>query len=123
MHFLLCLFHGFYHDQLSLNNCVPQFSLFSYCRNLQNAELQLGELSAGLMDVDTKVASLKGQLSTYTKEAAEVEIQLNKAQGTLAAAEGLVGKLNEEYERWQQQVNSTDLISTKTTLQKHVPSF
>lgn len=48
--------------------------------------------------------SLKGQLSTYTKEAAEVEIQLNKAQATLAAAEGLVDKLNEEYERWQQQV-------------------
>lgn len=66
--------------------------------------MQLGELSAGLLDVDAKVANLKNQLSTYTKEAAEVEIQLNKAQGTLAAAEGLVGKLNEEYERWQQQV-------------------
>lgn len=66
--------------------------------------MQLGELSAGLLDVDAKVVSLKNQLSTYTKEAAEVEIQLNKAQGTLAAAEGLVGKLNEEYERWQQQV-------------------
>lgn len=73
-------------------------------RNLQNAELQLGELSAGLLDVDAKVAGLKNQLATYTKEAAEVEIQLNKAQGTLAAAEGLVEKLNEEYERWQQQV-------------------
>lgn len=60
------------------------------------------------MDVDAKVANLKGQLSTYTKEAAEVEIQLNKAQSTLAAAEGLVGKLNEEYERWQQQVNNTN---------------
>lgn len=65
----------------------------------------MGELSAGLLDVDAKVAILKGQLTTYTKEAAEVEIQLNKAQATLAAAEGLVGKLNEEYERWQQQVS------------------
>lgn len=68
----------------------------------------MGELSAGLLDVDAKVANLKGQLSTYTKEAAEVEIQLNKAQSTLAAAEGLVGKLNEEYERWQRQVSENN---------------
>lgn len=76
--------------------------------------MQLGELSAGLTDVDAKVASLKGQLSTYTKEAAEIEIQLTKAQSTLTAAEGLVNKLNEEYERWQQQVsNYYESILTK----------
>lgn len=58
--------------------------------------------------MDATVAKLKNQLATYTKEAAEVEIQLNKAQTTLSAAEGLVGKLNEEYERWQQQVSMVD---------------
>lgn len=77
--------------------------------------MQLGELSAGLLDVDAKVASLKGQLSTYTKEAAEVEIQLNKAQSTLAAAEGLVEKLNEEYERWKQQVSCYQLYTYRCT--------
>lgn len=71
---------------------------------MRTAELQLGELSAGLTDVDTTVAKLKIQLSTYTKEAAEIEIHLIAAQDTLFAAEGLVNKLNDEYQRWQIQV-------------------
>lgn len=71
---------------------------------MTNAEAQLGELSAGLLNVDATVAKLKEQLSSYTKEAAEIEIGLNKAQETLAAAEGLVGKLTDEYKRWQDQV-------------------
>lgn len=66
--------------------------------------MQLGELSAGLLDVDATVAKLKAQLSTYTKEAAEIEIHLNIAQDTLQTAEGLVEKLNDEYQRWQMQV-------------------
>ncbi|KAF2899875.1 hypothetical protein ILUMI_06311, partial [Ignelater luminosus] len=73
-------------------------------QNLANAELQLEELSTGLSDVDTAVAKLKLQLSTYTKEAAEIEIHLRAAQDTLATAEGLVDKLNDEYERWQNQL-------------------
>ncbi|KAJ8984389.1 hypothetical protein NQ317_003537, partial [Molorchus minor] len=73
-------------------------------QNLTDAQAQLGELSAGLLDVDAAVAKLKEQLSAYTKEAAEIEIDLNKAQTTLAAAEGLVAKLTDEYERWQNQL-------------------
>ncbi|KAG5876642.1 hypothetical protein JTB14_012987 [Gonioctena quinquepunctata] len=73
-------------------------------RNLSNAEAQLGELSAGLLDVDATVAKLKHQLSAFTKEAAEIEIDLNKAQATLGAAEGLVSKLSDEYDRWQTQL-------------------
>ncbi|KAJ3658130.1 hypothetical protein Zmor_009888 [Zophobas morio] len=72
--------------------------------NLASAEAQLGELSAGLSDVDATVAKLKVQLSAYTKEAAEIEIDLNKAQETLSAAEGLVSKLDDEYQRWQEQL-------------------
>lgn len=73
-------------------------------RNLRNAEIQLGELSANLTDVDATVAKLKTQLATYTKEAAEIEIHLVAAQETLSAAEGLINKLNDEYQRWQAQV-------------------
>lgn len=76
----------------------------NFRRNLRNAELQLSELSSGLLDVDATVARLKDELSTYTKEAAEIEIGLEKAQATLSSAEGLVRKLNEEFERWQVQV-------------------
>lgn len=67
------------------------------------AENQIVELSAGLTDVDAKVAQLKTQLSTYTKEAAEIEINLKAAEEKLNSAEGLVSKLNEEYERWGKQ--------------------
>ncbi|XP_015834463.1 cytoplasmic dynein 2 heavy chain 1 [Tribolium castaneum] len=77
--------------------------------NLASAEAQLGELSAGLSDVDATVAKLKVQLSAYTKEAAEIEIDLNKARETLMVAEGLVFKLNDEYERWQQQLKDLSL--------------
>ncbi|KAK4887690.1 hypothetical protein RN001_003961 [Aquatica leii] len=73
-------------------------------QNLASAELQLHELSSGLVDVDTAVAKLKTQLSTYTKEAAEIEIHLRAAQSTIATAEGLVNKLNDEYERWKTQL-------------------
>lgn len=54
--------------------------------------------------MDVTVAKLKEQLSAYTKEAAAIEIDLNKAQETLSTAEGLVSKLNDEYERWQIQL-------------------
>ncbi|XP_076274081.1 dynein cytoplasmic heavy chain beethoven isoform X2 [Rhynchophorus ferrugineus] len=73
-------------------------------QNLDNAKLQLGELSAGLMDVDATVAKLKEQLAMYTKEAAEIEIGLNQATETLRSAEDLVFKLEDEYRRWQQQL-------------------
>ncbi|KAK5644082.1 hypothetical protein RI129_007927 [Pyrocoelia pectoralis] len=72
--------------------------------NLAAAEMQLNELSSGLTDVDATVAKLKNQLSTYTKEAAEIEINLNAAQETLNSAEGLINKLNDEYERWKIQL-------------------
>ena len=71
----------------------------------------MDDLSAGLLDVDSRVVKLKEQLSMYTKEAAEVEIRLRGAQETLAAAEGLVEKLNDEYDRWQLQVRNCSGIN------------
>ncbi|XP_030763708.1 cytoplasmic dynein 2 heavy chain 1 [Sitophilus oryzae] len=73
-------------------------------KNLDNSRSQLGQLSAGLSDVDATVAKLKEQLSMYTKEAAEIEIDLNRATETLQSAENLVFKLEDEYERWQHQL-------------------
>ena len=71
---------------------------------MASAEAQLGELSAGLSDVDAAVAKLKVQLSAYTKEAAEIEIDLNKAQETLSDAEGLVTKLDDQYNSSQEKL-------------------
>ncbi|XP_066245842.1 cytoplasmic dynein 2 heavy chain 1 [Euwallacea similis] len=72
--------------------------------NLVNAESQLMELNANLSDVDATVAKLKEQLSQYTKEAAEIEIGLKEVKGTLGSAENLVFKLEDEYQRWQEQL-------------------
>ena len=67
-------------------------------------------LSSGLDDVEQTVTKLKEQLNTNTKEAAEIEVHLSKVQGTIAAAEGLVVKLDEEYSRWSEQVIELQII-------------
>ncbi len=61
-------------------------------------------LSTGLDDVNENVNQLKQQLTSNTKEAAEIQIRLTKVQDTIYAAEGLVAKLDEEYSRWSEQV-------------------
>lgn len=68
-------------------------------------EIQLSQLGTGLSNVDSTVEKLKQQLSEYTKEATEVEINLNAAKKTLNSAEKLISKLSDEYERWRQQVS------------------
>lgn len=73
-------------------------------RNLSDAESQVQTLSTGLNTVDERVASLKEQLSTYTKEATEIEIKLSAAQITISKAEQLVLKLSDEFCRWQTNV-------------------
>ncbi len=79
--------------------------------NLQMAEDQIGNLSSGLDEVDQQVAVLKERLNRFTKEAAEVEIHLNKTKETISAADSLVEGLEGEYERWNAEVASmeTDL--------------
>ena len=79
-------------------------TIFTYYRNLERAEAQIGELSVGLEDVDKQVSVLREKLNRSTKEAAEVEFHLNKAKETISAAESLVTKLEGEYQRWSQQV-------------------
>lgn len=71
---------------------------------MQRAESQIGKLKSGLTDVDQAVAELKGQLNSYTQEAAQIQIHLSKARETIDAAEGLVMKLDEEYTRWKDMV-------------------
>ncbi|CAM1329611.1 Uncharacterised protein at_DN1743, partial [Pycnogonum litorale] len=72
--------------------------------NLQRAESRMGKLSSALTDVDQTVAELRDRLNRFTKEAAEIEINLNKANETINAAETLVTELDDEYQRWTQQL-------------------
>ncbi|CAB3367864.1 Hypothetical predicted protein [Cloeon dipterum] len=73
-------------------------------RNMNDFEANIGKISSDLTSVNERVAELKVRLNTFTKEAAEIEIHLTKAKDTLKAAESLVGKLIDEYERWKIQL-------------------
>ncbi|XP_060532310.1 cytoplasmic dynein 2 heavy chain 1 isoform X2 [Cylas formicarius] len=78
-------------------------------RNLSNAKLHLVELTDELSDVDANVAKLKEQLSSFTKEAAEIEIGLDEVNHTLRTAQELVNKLDDEYQRWQKQLRELSI--------------
>lgn len=71
---------------------------------MQTTEDQVGKLSTGLGEVDKKVAELKEQLNTYTREAAILEIHLAEAQERMSSAQDLVSKLEDEYNRWRSQL-------------------
>lgn len=64
----------------------------------------MDKLKSALDEVDAKVASLRNKFETFTKEAAELKIKLDKENETIQAAETLVSKLDGEYQRWNQQV-------------------
>jgi len=81
---------------------------------LDSFEANIGKISSDLSDVNERVAELKVKLNTFTKEAAEIEIHLTKAKETLKAAETLVGKLVEEYDRWKIQVKYPTTYPTST---------
>lgn len=110
-------YHDYSHDN-HIAYCIHHWVVgecyieqWSYLyRNLTRAEAQIGELSAGLDEVDKEVAVLREKLNRSTKEAVEVEFHLNKAKETMTAAESLVTKLEGEYKRWSQQVSDDDLF-------------
>ncbi|XP_071126281.1 cytoplasmic dynein 2 heavy chain 1-like isoform X2 [Mytilus edulis] len=73
-------------------------------RNLAKAQGRMDKLKTALDEVDAKVASLRNRFETFTKEAAELKIKLDRENETIIAAETLVTKLDGEYQRWNQQV-------------------
>ena len=84
-----------------------------YRRNLQEAEENMAELSTGLDDVDKQVALLREQMTVSTREASEIEIGLSQARQTLNASQNLVAGLEDEFQRWQKQVDHRRRFSRK----------
>ncbi|XP_060838419.1 cytoplasmic dynein 2 heavy chain 1 [Rhopalosiphum padi] len=76
---------------------------------LQKAEEQIELLSDGLDSVEKNVSELREQLTVNTKEAAEIELNINKEKKTIEAAQKLVEKLDDEFSRWGLQVNELSL--------------
>jgi dynein heavy chain 2, cytosolic len=66
---------------------------------------KMDKLRSALDAVDQQVAELKNRFSQRTAEAAELKLGLEKAKGTLEAAQELIGKLLAEKDRWERQVN------------------
>ncbi|XP_052751641.1 cytoplasmic dynein 2 heavy chain 1 isoform X2 [Galleria mellonella] len=73
-------------------------------KNLQDAEAQLAALSSGLESVESRVAALKEQLGQHTRDAAALELKLATATDTIAAATGLIDRLADEYDAWEQDL-------------------
>lgn len=107
-----CCSMACYFQTEALGECCTEYCFPCLLRNLTRAEEQIGELSAGLDEVDKEVAVLREKLNRSTKEAVEVEFHLNKAKETMSAAESLVTKLEGEYKRWSQQVGHDDFFDT-----------
>lgn len=61
-------------------------------------------MSDGLDSVEKNVSELREQLNVNTKEAAEIELNINKEKKTIEAAQKLVEKLDDEFSRWGLQV-------------------
>jgi len=71
---------------------------------LHKAEEQIELLSDGLDSVEKNVSELREQLNVNTKEAAEIELNINKEKKTIEVAQKLVEKLDDEFSRWGLQV-------------------
>ncbi|CAL1265870.1 unnamed protein product [Larinioides sclopetarius] len=76
--------------------------------NLASTEKKITKLSTALEDVEEEVSVLRDRLNKFTKEAAQIEINLKQANETIASAETLVSKLDDEYRRWTYQLQEID---------------
>ena len=63
----------------------------------------MARLEHELAQIDSRVAALKARFEQCTQEGARLRMELEKATETIAAAEGLIGKLVGERERWESQ--------------------
>lgn len=89
----------------SLHGAILINISFLFGRKLEKAEEQIGLLSDGLDNVEKNVTQLREQLNINTKEAAEIELNINKEKKTIESAQKLVEKLDDEFSRWGLQVS------------------
>lgn len=71
---------------------------------MRMTETDMDEISSDLTTVDQRVQALTERYKQFSSEAISIQFSLDKAKATLAAAEELVGKLNEEFTRWKDEV-------------------
>ena len=74
--------------------------------NLSHSEARLAKLVRVLEALDRKVSDMRMRFEQRTTEAAKLKMEVEKEEETIAAAGNLVGKLEDERERWSGQVGT-----------------
>ena len=93
--------------------------LASLTKSLDSSRQRVQELQKALSLVDAHVATLKEEFGGKTREAELLKNSLQKAQETIKAAQGLLGKLSGEGSRWNtnvQEIKKNMSLLPKTTL-------
>ena len=70
-------------------------------RQLRSAQLQVEQMSDGIVSVEEKVAALRKEFEKKTKEASKLETKLDEANEKLNQAAKLLKGLSKEKERWK----------------------
>lgn len=74
-------------------------------KSLEKVTTKMKTVGGELSRVDERVAQLRKTFEETTQEAAKLRIELEKAEETMSSAQNLVGKLENEYHRWNKQVD------------------
>ena len=77
--------------------------LSQYKRQLIKLESDLGELTS-------VISEKKAGLNKGLAEAAQLEMDVKRAEETIESAQLLVGKLEDEFVRWNEQVRRMDFL-------------
>ena len=73
-------------------------------QSLEKVTSKMNSVGTELSKVDDRVAMLRKTFEETTTEAAKLKIELEKAEETMNSAQNLVGKLENEFHRWNNQV-------------------
>lgn len=73
-------------------------------QSLDRISSKMNSVGSELSKVDDRVAMLRKTFEETTTEAAKLKIELEKAEETMNSAQNLVGKLENEFHRWNKQV-------------------
>ena len=72
--------------------------------SLAKVTSKMSSVGTELSKVSDRVEALKKTFQETTTEAAKLKIELDKAEETMSSAQNLVGKLENEHHRWNNQV-------------------
>lgn len=92
-----------------LNKIEPlEADLAEAKRSLEASQQRLVQCEKELASIDVVVAKMRDEFGDKTREAQILTMGLEAAQSTLNKAQGLLGKLGGEKQRWSEQVKELD---------------